>query len=295
MTLRAATEDSINCAYARLMMGLGPQKAVDVAHKMGIERDIPVVPSITLGTAEASPLEMASVVGTVAADGVHHDPVFVTKVEAPDGTVLFQDRSRGEQAIKPETARTLVDVLKGVLDRGTGTAGKLDRPAFAKTGSTDDNADAWFVGGTPQLVASVWMGSPVARVPMTNVGGVEVFGGTYPARIWKQFMSEALRDVAVEDFTAPNRLLWPPPTSVGELGRLPGALPPPRRAPAPAPPPPPPVEAVVPAPAPDPAPEPAPEPAPAPDPAPEPAPTTSPAPPTTDGGGGGGGGGGGSG
>jgi len=194
-----------------------------------------VVPSITLGTAEASPLEMANVVATIAADGVHHLPIFVNRVEAPDGTVIFEEQPAGTQAIKPETARTMIDVLKGVLDRGTGTAAKLDRPAFAKTGSTDDNADAWFVGGTPQLVASVWMGSPVARVPMTNVGGLEVFGGTYPARIWKQFMAAALQGVAASDFAPPNGLLWPPPAGAGELGRV--ALPPPPP-PPPAPPPP---------------------------------------------------------
>ncbi|MGQ0805583.1 MAG: transglycosylase domain-containing protein [Actinomycetota bacterium] len=225
MTLRAATEDSINCAYARLMLGLGPQKVVDVAHLMGVQREIPVVPSITLGTAEASPLEMASIVATIAADGVHHPPIFVTKVEAPDGTVLLEEQPAGTQAIKQETARTMIDVMKGVLDRGTGTAAKLDRPAFGKTGSTDDNADAWFVGGTPQLVASVWMGSPVARVPMTNVGGIQVMGGTYPARIWKQFMASALTGVAPTDFAAPNAGLWPSPMAAGEMGRV--ALPPP--------------------------------------------------------------------
>jgi len=275
MTLRAATENSINCAYARLMIGLGPQKAVDVAHQMGIEREIPVVPSITLGTAEASPLEMANVVATVAADGVHHDPVFVTKVEAPDGTVLFENQPAGDQAIKQETARTLIDVLKGVLDRGTGTAAKLDRAAFAKTGSTDDNADAWFVGGTPQLVASVWMGSPVARVPMTNVGGVEVFGGTYPARIWKQFMATALQDVAATEFSAPNGWLWPPPATVGELGRLDPRLFPPRRNPTAAPLPPAPVEP--------------PPPGPVEAPPPVPVETTPPPPPPDPPGGGGGG------
>ena len=236
MTLRAATEDSINCAFARLMLGLGPQKVVDLAHRMGVQREIPAVPSITLGTAEASPLEMASVVSTLAADGVYHAPVFVTRVEAPDGTVLFEEQPTGTPAVKQETARTMIDVLKGVLDRGTGTAAKLDRPAFGKTGSTDDNADAWFVGGVSQLVASVWMGSPVARVPMTNVGGIQVMGGTYPARIWRQFMAGALEGVTPQDFPAPNRGLWPSPLAAGELGRV-DLPPPPPLLPFPLPPP----------------------------------------------------------
>jgi len=123
------------------------------------------------------------------------------------------------QAISPQTARTLVDVMKGVLDRGTGTNARINRPAFGKTGSTDDNADAWFVGATPTLAAAVWMGDPGARVPMLNVGGQIVFGGTYPAQIWARIMSVGLAGAPAPDFAPPDPGLWPAPTFASEGGR----------------------------------------------------------------------------
>jgi penicillin-binding protein 1A len=221
MTLRTAAEESINCAFARLIVGLGPDKVAAMARKMGITTDVPALPSITLGTVEASPLDMAAVAATLANDGVARAPYLISKVETADGRVLFENKPKGTKAVGPNTARTVVDVLKGVIEssHGTANAARLDRPAFGKTGTTDDSADAWFVGGVPQLVTSVWMGSPVARVPMTNVGGIQVFGGTYPARIWQRFMSSALAGTPVEDFTAPNEFFWPKPTMVGEFGR----------------------------------------------------------------------------
>jgi penicillin-binding protein 1A len=219
ITLRDATVFSINCAYARLIMGLGPDKVAALAHTMGITHPVPPYPSITLGTVEASPLEMATVASTIAADGVRHDPRFVTSVTDAGGYPIFESRSAGMQAISPQTARTLVDVMKGVLDRGTGTNARINRPAFGKTGSTDDNADAWFVGATPTLAAAVWMGDPGARVPMLNVGGQIVFGGTYPAQIWARIMSVGLAGAPAPDFAPPDPGLWPAPTFASEGGR----------------------------------------------------------------------------
>jgi penicillin-binding protein 1A len=219
MTLRDATVNSINCAYARLITGLGPDKVAAVAHAMGIAHPVPPVPSITLGSVEASPLEMATVASTIAADGVRHSPRFITGVTRSDGWPLFETTSPGVQAISPQTARTLVDVLKGVLDRGTGVRARIDRPAFGKTGSTDDNADAWFVGATPTLAAAVWMGDPGGRVPMTNVGGQVVFGGSYPALIWARLMAVGLAGAPAPDFAPPDPGLWPEPTFASEAGR----------------------------------------------------------------------------
>ena len=219
MTLRDATVNSINCAYARLITGLGPDKVAALAHTMGITHPVPPVPSITLGSVEASPLEMVTVASTIAADGMHHDPRFVTSVTDAGGYPIFESRSAGMQAISPQTARTLVDVMKGVLDRGTGTNARINRPAFGKTGSTDDNADAWFVGATPTLAAAVWMGDPGARVPMLNVGGQIVFGGTYPAQIWARIMSVGLAGAPAPDFAPPDPGLWPAPTFASEGGR----------------------------------------------------------------------------
>jgi penicillin-binding protein 1A len=219
ITLRDATVFSINCAYARLIMGLGPDKVAALAHSMGITHSVPPFPSITLGSVEASPLEMATVASTIAADGVRHDPRFVTSVTRADGFPIFQTETTGTRAISSQTARTLVDVMKGVLDRGTGGNARVDRPAFGKTGSTDDNADAWFVGSTPTLTAAVWMGDPSARVPMFNVGGQAVFGGTYPAQIWARVITASLANLPAPDFAPPDPGLWPEPTFVSEAGR----------------------------------------------------------------------------
>jgi penicillin-binding protein 1A len=225
MTLRDATVNSINCAYARLITGLGPDKVAALAHTMGITHPVPPVPSITLGSVEASPLEMATVASTIAADGVRHDPRFITSVTDADGFTVFETKSTATPAISPQTARTLVDVMKGVIARGTGTNARIDRPAFGKTGSTDDNADAWFVGATPTLAAAVWMGDPSARVPMFNVGGQIVFGGTYPAQIWARLMTVGLAGAPAPDFAPPDPGLWPEPAFASEAGR--GVLPPP--------------------------------------------------------------------
>jgi penicillin-binding protein 1A len=229
MTLRDATVNSINCAYARLITGLGPDKVAATAHTMGITHPVPPVPSITLGSVEASPLEMVTVASTIAADGVRHNPRFVTNVTDATGYPVFETASPGERVLSPQTARTLVDVMKGVIDRGTGGNARIDRPAFGKTGSTDDNADAWFVGATPTLAAAVWMGDPSARVPMTNVGGQVVFGGTYPAQIWARLMSVALVGAPAPDFAPPDPGLWPEPAFASEGGR--GVAPAPAGAP----------------------------------------------------------------
>ncbi len=91
-----------------------------------------------------------------------------------------------------------------MIDSGTGTAANIGRPAAGKTGSTNDNADAWFVGYTPTLSTAVWMGRTTGREPLLNIKGVRrVYGGTIPARTWKAFMSVALKDVPVSDFNEP--------------------------------------------------------------------------------------------
>lgn len=220
ISLRAATTGSVNCAYARLIASLGPEKVVDMAHRLGIpeSNEIPPYLSITLGTDEATPLEMATVFATFAADGVHHDPVFIRRVEGPDGEVLFESRSEGVQAVDPQVARTVTDILRGVVSGGTGTSASIGRPVAGKTGTTDELTDAWFVGYTPQLVTAVWMGSPTGKVPMNNVGGRSVFGGTYPAQVFRAFMTSELEGEAALDFPRPDPRLWGRPQFIDEKG-----------------------------------------------------------------------------
>jgi hypothetical protein len=124
LTLRATTEESVNCAFARLIGSLGPAKAVDMAHRLGIAQDVPAFLSITLGTREATPLEMATVASTLAAGGVRHDPFFVTKVTARNGDVLLDNANApGQQVISPDVAACETDMLRGVIANGTGKGG----------------------------------------------------------------------------------------------------------------------------------------------------------------------------
>jgi membrane peptidoglycan carboxypeptidase len=195
-SLRSATAGSVNCAFLRLVEVLGVDKVVDMAHRMGIEdieglrkiADDKYHTSVTLGTDEATPLEMATVGAVLANEGVRHEPVFVEKVIASDGTVLIDNSTpEGERVIEPEIADCEVNMLQGVVTGGTGTAARLGtRQIAGKTGTTDKKADAWFVGFTPTLVAAVWRGAPNALVPGAG------FGGEYPARTWHAFMEAQL-------------------------------------------------------------------------------------------------------
>ena len=208
MTINAATVSSVNCAYARLIKLVGPQKVVDVAHRMGITNPLGAHLSLTLGSETVTPLQMASAYGTLAADGVHHQPYFVERVLSRSGTEIFKHADKADRAISPQNARVANQVLTQVVQGGTGTAAQLPgRQVAGKTGSTDDNADAWFVGFTPQLATAVWMGAPEGRTSMYNVGIFpRVYGGTYPAMMWRAYMSAAHEGQPVQTFPAPGPL-----------------------------------------------------------------------------------------
>ncbi|MCZ7531548.1 MAG: transglycosylase domain-containing protein [Acidimicrobiia bacterium] len=221
-TLRSQTENSINCAYTRLNKALGPEKTVEMGNRLGITSELGANLSLSLGTSAVSPLDMATAYSTFADGGVRHDPVFVTRVEDATGELVFEESFAGEQVIDPQIAYTITDVIQGVVQRGTGTAAAIPgRPVAGKTGSTDRNVDAWFVGySCDDLVSAVWMGDPNSTVnEMTNVGGRTVFGGTYPAEIFGSFMSQALAGAEGCSFPAPDRSLWPASAFISENGR----------------------------------------------------------------------------
>jgi penicillin-binding protein 1A len=223
MSLRSATENSVNCAYFRLGAAVGLQKISDMAKALGITHRInPSNYSLSIGSSDGvSPLDMATAFATFAADGVRHDPVFITKVEDSSGHVLFKDDSQGIRVLDPQVARTVTDVLRGVITKGTGTRAKLvGHVAAGKTGTTDREHDAWFVGYTPQLVTAVWMGDPTQLTPMSHVGKFSpVFGGTWPATVWQKFMTLALAGQTEYPFAAPDQKLWPFGKYVSENGR----------------------------------------------------------------------------
>ncbi|HVL93968.1 MAG TPA: PBP1A family penicillin-binding protein [Acidimicrobiales bacterium] len=206
MSLTDATARSINCAYARLGPIVGLERVRDMAARLGIPKDrIDPFPSMALGAEEVTPLEMAAAYAAIANDGVYHPPTFVQKVTDRRGDVVFEGRNRGSRAVSAQTARQAIEVMQTVVERGTGTAARLGRRQVAgKTGTSQNHENAWFVGFTPQLSTSVWMGSPVGNVPMLNVGGRKVTGGSYPATIWGRFMAAALDDEPAVPFTAPD-------------------------------------------------------------------------------------------
>jgi penicillin-binding protein 1A len=216
MTLRAATANSVNCAFARTQLAVGFDKVIPLAQEMGItQQTLQPILTLTLGTIETTPLEMASVTSTIAAGGRRHPPLFVSKIEGPDGKVVFDGSTvPGKQVLSPEVAACEIDLLRGVVAGGTGTAARLDgRPVFGKTGTTDNKADANFLGATPQLATFVWHGNATARVPGAG------FGGQIPARIFKAFMDAALAGAPVVDFPPPGPVCDRPGMFIKPEGR----------------------------------------------------------------------------
>lgn len=211
MSITEATAKSVNCAYASLGANVGLDKVVAMAAKLGLPRDrLDAFPSISLGAEEATPLEMAAAYATIANDGVYQAPTFVEKVADRNGKVLFSGPAKGSRAVSVQTARVATQVMRTVVDRGTGTAARQrNRQVAGKTGTSQEWQNAWFVGFTPQLSTAVWMGSPSGNVPMKNVGGRNVTGGSYPAQIWGAYTAAALADAPVVNFTAPNSKLLP--------------------------------------------------------------------------------------
>jgi penicillin-binding protein 1A len=193
ITLSAATRNSVNCVFARLIWELGADEVAKTARRMGITSSIPALPSIALGSAPVSPLDMASAYGTLANSGVHVKPVSITKIVDNRGATIFEYQAAGTRVLTPQIAWAATQQLMGVVRGGTGTRAALSgREVAGKTGTAQNYQDAWFVGYTPQLVTAVWMGYSEGSIPMRNVHGQRAFGGTFCAPIWHKFMSKAL-------------------------------------------------------------------------------------------------------
>ncbi len=207
IALREATIRSVNAVYARLIMDVGPSKVVALVKKMGIESRVEALPAIALGGlgGGVTPLDMATAYTTFANNGQHARPIAIRKVTDSNGRIIEENKITMDPAMDPATAYLVTDTLKGVISSGTGRRANIGRPAAGKTGTTDSNGDAWFVGYTPDLAASVWVGYTDSRRPMTNVHGITVQGGTFPAQIWQSFMSRALAGTPAKDFTRPEK------------------------------------------------------------------------------------------
>ncbi len=172
VTLRRALEESINVTSVKLLDLVGVQRVINFARRCGIQSPLPPYPSLALGTADLSPIELASAYAAIANHGVYLQPYFVERVTLPSGKVLLQHRPAAHKAMEPQVAYVLTHMLEGVVDRGTASqdAG-IDVDLAGKTGTTDDYSDAWFVGFTPRYTILSWVGYDVKRSIGHNMTG----------------------------------------------------------------------------------------------------------------------------
>ena len=151
---------SSNRAAVHLLQRVGLGATIDLANRVGLD-EMPAVPSLALGTGEVSLLNLTSAYTAFANGGVLQSPVFVRRIEDADGRVLYRGESVGRRVLSESTAFLMASMLSDVVNHGTGYSARqsgFSLPAGGKTGSTDDHADAWFIGFTPKLAAGVWVG-----------------------------------------------------------------------------------------------------------------------------------------
>lgn len=205
-TLETATTWSINTVYARLITAVGADKVVDVAHRMGITSPLDADPAIALGGLKTgvSPLEMASAFGTIANGGTAVRPSGVMRVSDAEGRTVYEPDRAGTRAISADVAAALNYALGEVYARGTGSGAQFGQIAAVKTGTAQSWRDAWLVGYSGDLSTAVWVGYADAQVPMDNVRGIRVTGGSFPAQIWKAFMQVATTEVGGAEEVSPD-------------------------------------------------------------------------------------------
>ncbi len=218
MNLWDATKDSVNVVFAQLIRDVGADRVAQMAERMGIEGHVPGICALTLGAFEVSPLEMTTAYSTLANRGVHCEPYAIARIDSVDGKVLYRAQPKCQQVIPEEVANQVTAMLERVVQGGTGSAANIGRPQAGKTGTNQAFRDAWFMGYVPQLTTGVWVGYATGQIEMTDVRGIEVFGGTYPARIWHDFMSAAVAGLPVESFPPP------PPEKAGTVPTVVGMM-----------------------------------------------------------------------
>lgn len=234
VTLREAMELSMNSPYVQLGQDVGTDKVHDAAVAAGLKvsptnglDDYKNSVTYSIGTSSPSAIRMAGAYATFAAHGTQNDPFSVTSV-LKNGNTIYKHEKKSKVAFDANVADTVTDVLKGVVEKGTGTPAQLDdgRQVAGKTGTTDDNKSAWFIGYTPQLTTSIGMwrlddkaeGKKKTFLSMFGTAGKEkVHGNSFPAQIWHDYMSQAVKGLPKADFTEPSedpgKMIWAPGTS----------------------------------------------------------------------------------
>jgi len=202
MSLAEATWNSVNVVFAQLDLDVGPENVTHTAHQMGIEAPLESVPAEAIGGLRigVTPLEMADGYATLADGGVHHAPTAVSKVEFPNGKVEEVDPSSGDRVLTPGEAYEVTKLLEGVITQGTGAGYTyMGCPSEAgKTGTSEEESDAWFVGFTPMYSTAVWVGHPQSR----EYTG---FGGPTAGPIWRSYM-EGAQGGDCPEFEVPSSL-----------------------------------------------------------------------------------------
>uniref|UniRef100_UPI0034DFE8EC transglycosylase domain-containing protein n=1 Tax=Streptomyces flavofungini TaxID=68200 RepID=UPI0034DFE8EC len=233
--LREAMRESVNSAYVQLGMDVGLDKVKQTAIEAGLKDDTSMAsanyPSFSLGTSSPSAIRMAGAYSTFAASGKQNDPYSVSEV-VYKGSSVYQHAKETKQAFSPEVADNVTDVLRTVVEKGTGTSARLpNRQVAGKTGTTDGNKSAWFVGYTPQLSTAVSMyrldddetNKKRQFLEMFGTGGeAKIHGASFPAQIWRDYMAEALKNVPPKAFPVPE-----------PIGSIVGETPPPSPTPTP--------------------------------------------------------------
>ena len=207
MTIHDATVLSDNTVFAQLDLDVGPQQVAHTAKKMGITTHLDGIPAEGLGGLRigVSPLEMADAYATLAAGGIHHNPVAIRKVVFPNGRVDHPEQADPTRVLPENVAYEVTRILHDNITGGTGVSAYTGCYGQAgKTGTTDRYTDAWFMGYQPNLATGVWVGYPQSNaIEMTAVHGITVAGGTFPAEIWHAFYTGA--GVPCEPFRVPSQ------------------------------------------------------------------------------------------
>jgi penicillin-binding protein 1A len=205
-TLQQAIEESINVVTVKVQERIGLNHTIQVARRLGITSPLDVNLSLALGTSDLTLLELTSAYGAMADQGQWLPPTTVRYVTDAQGKLLEEHVPEPREAMSPETAYLITHMLRGVVERGTGQAAKaLGRPIAAKSGTTNDYSNAWFIGYTPQLATGVWVGYDRPR----SLGKDET-GSRVAAPIWVSYMGRVLGDSPKEDFPMPERVVVVP-------------------------------------------------------------------------------------
>ena len=198
-SMHGALSHSVNTAAVRMTDKVGVEKVVATARKLGLTSELPPILGIALGTAEASLLEMTSAYGTFPAGGLRHAPHLIDRIETADGHVIYRYEDKADRVLSPVQSAQVLQMLKFVVDRGTANRLRWQynvlRPSAGKTGTTQNGADGWYIGATPELTGGVWVGGVNAAIRFKS--GNNGNGSRSALPIWADFLKRVEADTAL--------------------------------------------------------------------------------------------------